>query len=111
MGDETDGGTSNTAFPTTQGIIDDLTRLLKPLTNEAESQTTDSFVKQITTIGDDCKVCNEGQLNQRVIWVGCSCKTTCSYWVHARCMGIAAKTNAPLSKIKLFCPKHIASAE
>lgn len=59
MGDETDGGTSNTAFPTTQGIIDDLTRLIKPLTNEAESQTTDSFVKQITTIGDDCKVCNE----------------------------------------------------
>ncbi|CAG2256324.1 unnamed protein product [Mytilus edulis] len=99
------------SFPSTQGIIDDLTRTIEPLTKDVVIQTTESFITNCTVIGDDCKICEEGQLDQRAIWVGCSSKSPCSYWVHARCMGICAKTKAPLSKIKFFCPKHIVSAD
>ncbi|CAG2200332.1 unnamed protein product [Mytilus edulis] len=72
------------SFPTTQGIIDDLTRTIEPLTQDVVIQTTESFITTCTVIGDDCKICGEGQLDQRAIWVGCSSKSPCSYWVHAR---------------------------
>ncbi|CAG2189192.1 unnamed protein product [Mytilus edulis] len=78
-------GYSPSSFPTTQGIIDDLTGTIEPLTQDVVIQTTESFITTCTVIGDDCKICGEGQLDQRAIWVGCSSKSPCSYWVHARC--------------------------
>ncbi|KAK3105293.1 hypothetical protein FSP39_021777 [Pinctada imbricata] len=52
-----------------------------------------------------CRVCGEGQLERREIWIGCS-HPSCDYWLHAECMGISAKTKAFVSSIKWYCVKH-----
>ncbi|KAJ8309743.1 hypothetical protein KUTeg_011608 [Tegillarca granosa] len=62
-----------------------------PTKKDYGSQTTLSYLNTQTTDDDKCKICGEGELLEKALWVGCS-MDTCAYWVHCKCVGICAKT-------------------
>lgn len=54
-----------------------------------------------TLVFDDkekCRMCGEGELDKRALWVGCS-QPKCDYWVHACCLHIKATSQRSLTKI------------
>lgn len=67
---------------------------------DATTQTVSVYEEE-----DKCRMCGEGQLRTRALWVGCS-QPKCNFWVHARCLHLRAKSQRALSKIEWFCPQH-----
>lgn len=66
---------------------------------EQETQTTTSYVKDLYDINqDNCRICWEGQLDSRAIWVGCLSKDNCNHRVHAKCIGICVKPRHLLAR-------------
>lgn len=61
-----------------------------------------------TLVFDDkekCRMCGEGELDKRALWVGSS-QPKCDYWVHVCCLHIKATSQRSLTKIAWYCPQH-----
>lgn len=89
---------------------------LSPIRSRTRPTETQPSESSFSTVQESslCRFCGEGRKDTKALWIVCShvsqrgrVKQTCEYRVHALCLGTAATTKAPLSRIEWKCPHHI----
>ncbi|XP_060552968.1 uncharacterized protein LOC132714195 [Ruditapes philippinarum] len=87
-----------------------------PAVNTSEISETESVTRRRKKVNDEslCEVCSKehvgkgksGKVKKTCNWLNCEV-STCSYWVHALCVGFVYQKESDVKNVKYYCPVHI----